>query len=296
MVELRKLLLGITDKFPKGLPSWVFVSKEKGIPDIKNPFNYINNFETGPLQKDINNADFVAIKVGDVNLSALNLQDQIVENRSEDHFLITWEHILKDGKTYVNFRSGEDLQLDGFQLFLDIHDAENIVGDIPEVIHGLFEENQVHVDGKFLRIISYDKKPIKVKKGDILLSMMLSDYKNDMSEISLEKGRPSEIYSGNHQRKILLNKFKTQSHFSPPFRLMANPVYNSLVIQNVHGLEAQNVFYSVVDIHGKIVNSGTIFHADESTILLDESILPGVYILKLNHPDGEQSIKFIRIQ
>lgn len=296
LVELRKILLGITEKFPKGLTSWVFVKKENGITDSKNPYKYINHFETEPLTKDLNNADFVAIKIGDVNLSALGVQDPVLENRSQKHFLISWEKVIKEGEVYLHLRSGEDVFLDGFQLFLNVQEADNVFAFNPKVHHSLFEENMIYAEGKNLRMISYDRKPVSIKQDEILLSIKLSDHKSDIFEVLLEEERSSEIYKGNDQRKIALKKHENQDHSDTPFRLLANPVYNSLVLQSHTGMESQNISYAILDIHGKVVHSDVIFHHEESTINLNEGVHPGVYILRLHHRGGEQIIKFIRIK
>lgn len=73
MVEIRKLILQVTTEFPEGVPSWRFVPKDYSFPNPINPF-----FEEFPEVISINDfsqaildAHFVAIKVGDVNLSAL---------------------------------------------------------------------------------------------------------------------------------------------------------------------------------------------------------------------------------
>lgn len=71
LVAIRKLILQMENKFPNNT-SWRFVDKHFVFPDPANPFltafpeaaNF-NNVTT-----DILNADFIGVKVGDVNLSA----------------------------------------------------------------------------------------------------------------------------------------------------------------------------------------------------------------------------------
>ncbi|MCC6461088.1 MAG: hypothetical protein IT260_11495 [Saprospiraceae bacterium] len=74
IVELRKLILGI---YPTGLPSntsWRFVDKDYSFPDPADPFTTVF-----PEKKEVNvspsgsaqEANFVAIKVGDVNNNAI---------------------------------------------------------------------------------------------------------------------------------------------------------------------------------------------------------------------------------
>lgn len=72
LVELRKLILFIYDELPSN-SSWRFVDKNYVFPNPADPFQYtfpeiynVNNLSSNKLD-----ADFVAIKVGDVNLSAV---------------------------------------------------------------------------------------------------------------------------------------------------------------------------------------------------------------------------------
>ncbi len=80
LVELRKLILGIYDKFP-GNESWRFIPKSHVFRNAANPF------ETGfPEYQDISSfnqnsfADFVGVKVGDINATVV--ANQLLGNES----------------------------------------------------------------------------------------------------------------------------------------------------------------------------------------------------------------------
>ena len=72
LIAIRKLILGVETEFPNGVPSWRFVPAAYNFPYPSNPWEeyvpdqiYINNIST-----NINDADFIAVKMGDVNLDA----------------------------------------------------------------------------------------------------------------------------------------------------------------------------------------------------------------------------------
>jgi hypothetical protein len=71
LVELRKLILHITNEFPNGTPSWSFIPQSFVFPTPSNP--WATDF---PTQASIDNmaaaqtVDFVGVKYGDVNASA----------------------------------------------------------------------------------------------------------------------------------------------------------------------------------------------------------------------------------
>jgi hypothetical protein len=72
LVAIRKLILQITDEFPNNTPSWRFLDKHFIFPNPLNPFTVaipeVLNFNN--LTADRLDADFIGIKVGDVNNSA----------------------------------------------------------------------------------------------------------------------------------------------------------------------------------------------------------------------------------
>ena len=71
-LELRKLILGIYSELPDNT-SWRFVRADYVFPDPTDPFTppFPESAVTGVLTEDIENLDFIGVKVGDVNGSAI---------------------------------------------------------------------------------------------------------------------------------------------------------------------------------------------------------------------------------
>lgn len=69
LVELRKLILGIYTELPQN-DSWRFVDADATL-DINNPWNFDESIEIANLSSDLNDEDFIGVKIGDVNLSAV---------------------------------------------------------------------------------------------------------------------------------------------------------------------------------------------------------------------------------
>lgn len=72
LVAIRKLILQIEDSFPNNNPSWRFIPRDFVFPDPQHPFGMpfpeFLNFNN--LGNNVHNADFIGVKVGDVNFSA----------------------------------------------------------------------------------------------------------------------------------------------------------------------------------------------------------------------------------
>ncbi|GIV30786.1 MAG: hypothetical protein KatS3mg029_0137 [Saprospiraceae bacterium] len=85
IVELRKLVLQIIPTFTNNT-SWRFVDKQYVFPDPQNPFTppFPEFFNVNDLSANVTNADFVAVKIGDVNMSAVthNLGDDVADDRA----------------------------------------------------------------------------------------------------------------------------------------------------------------------------------------------------------------------
>ncbi|MEL6943925.1 MAG: PKD domain-containing protein, partial [Bacteroidota bacterium] len=98
VVMLRKLLLGISDELPNENTSWRFVDANYQFPDPTNPF-----LEPFPekvvldLENSMENVDFVAVKVGDVNNSmATTPGANMVEGRSTQWLEAAWSTDQKE--------------------------------------------------------------------------------------------------------------------------------------------------------------------------------------------------------
>ncbi len=72
MVQIQQMILNITTAFPNGNTSWRFIDAAYTFPDPTNPFQepIPDHIEIANLAADIPDADFIGVKVGDVNGSA----------------------------------------------------------------------------------------------------------------------------------------------------------------------------------------------------------------------------------
>lgn len=125
IVELRKLILGIYTKLPNNT-SWRFVDASYVFPNSANPFasmfpetRMIANMGTDHLQEN-----FVAIKVGDVNGSALANFASPADDRTTGQLVFeTMDRVVEAGEVFtLRFRATEKVL--GYQFTLHFHDLE----------------------------------------------------------------------------------------------------------------------------------------------------------------------------
>ncbi|MEM1217802.1 MAG: T9SS type A sorting domain-containing protein [Bacteroidota bacterium] len=134
VVEIRKVVLQIAPSFTNNT-SWRFVDADYVFPDASNPFDssFPELININNLNGEIDNANFVAIKVGDVNGNAATNAMVEAVNRTNGAFQINAEdRQVKAGETFtVDFAA--DAAAYGFQFTLNFDEALEVV-DIVEGI------------------------------------------------------------------------------------------------------------------------------------------------------------------
>lgn len=123
MVRLRKVILGVDDKFPNGNKSWRFVKADFNFPDPQNPFktSFPELYNINDFEGHLMNADFKAVKVGDVDFSARANNAVNIESRaSKKAFAINiQDKMLKAEETFtLELKTQEAAELMGYQFAL----------------------------------------------------------------------------------------------------------------------------------------------------------------------------------
>jgi hypothetical protein len=126
MIQLRKLILSIDQNFANNT-SWRFVDATYRFPDPNNPWtaNFPEVVSVNNLSGNIT-ANFIAIKVGDVNASATMNSATTAELRTEKTLKINAEEQqLKAGQEYkIDFATGDLNQIQGYQFALNLDQSK----------------------------------------------------------------------------------------------------------------------------------------------------------------------------
>jgi hypothetical protein len=117
LIQMRKVILSISDQFSSN-KTWRFIPTSYNFSNPRNPWadNFPEVLNINNLDKSVNTADCVALKVGDVNNSAtLDIQP-----RSGEVFKFTVEDILLEkGKEYTVKFDAETSKVLGYQFALE---------------------------------------------------------------------------------------------------------------------------------------------------------------------------------
>lgn len=172
ILEFRKLMLGFYNELPNNT-SWRFVPKEFVFPDPQNPF--ASFFPESSIIQNINigvQLEFVAIKVGDVNNTAVaNAMNPIVDERAEPMELPTI------GQVRPNPTCG------AASLPLFLPKAENLRVELSDLSGKLLWFNDLRIDsGNHNLEIPASAMPTagmyvwRVRAGEVLLAGKLVRY------------------------------------------------------------------------------------------------------------------------
>jgi Proprotein convertase P-domain/HYR domain len=146
MVEVRKLILFINDEFPNN-DSWRFVDANYVFPNPANPFVEIfpETYNINSLSSDMDNLDFVAVKVGDVNCSATTTGFAGDAEGRDFNGVLNLEMDdaqLSAGQTHtIEVKAKDFNQLLGYQFtmaFEGLEVLEVIPGELPALTEGNF--------------------------------------------------------------------------------------------------------------------------------------------------------------
>ncbi|MBK8567217.1 MAG: T9SS type A sorting domain-containing protein [Saprospiraceae bacterium] len=259
LVELRKLILLMNNDFSNNT-SWRFVERSYQFPDPSNPwletfpeFININN-----LPNDVLNADFVAVKIGDVNNSSAISGDNTEDRDGQALVFQTQERILEAGETYEVSFNAEDFKTAGYQFTLEFNPAlveffEVGDGKASEANFGFtkLDENAITASWNQYGENAVDERPyftlvFKAKQaGRMSESMWLSD-RFTRTEAYNREGMSQQV-------RLLFLENEVASGFEL-FQNRPNPFYNETLISFILPVAGEATL-SIVDASGRLVKT-----------------------------------------
>jgi hypothetical protein len=301
IVELRKLILGLYSELPNNT-SWRFVDKAYTFPNPINPFA-----ATFPETKSVTNIstymlgeDFVSIKVGDVNGSAIPNGLVHPEDRSAGTLffdatphLTTKGNAVKAGDIFsVHFNASEQMsgyqftmQLNGLQV-VDVIPGENMTaenfGIFPGAITASFEGNARAFDVRFRA----------VSNGE-LSSMIVAGNKITKAEAYKDNGDHYDVaFRFNQSNGTVVTGAGFELYQNTP-----NPVAATTNI-SFNLPEASEATLTIVDADGRLVKmiKGSYAKGFNTVVLNRADLRTGVLFYQLDTPTDSAVKKLIVIE
>jgi hypothetical protein len=252
IVELRKLILGIYNDLPSS-SSWRFVDKDFVFPNQVNPFQtaFPENKSVAEMKNNQMDQNFVAIKVGDVNGSAMANSLMQADDRSAGTLMFDVdERAVKSGETFtVDFKATEKVM--GYQFTLNYPELEVLdiepMGDLKIENFALFHDAKAITTSWYGMTTPNDVPEFKVKFR-ATKSGMLSNMINVSSRIT-----KAEAYSQtNEERYDVAFRFNGQNGSTVTgvgfelYQNQPNPFINKTAI-GFHLPDASDVTLTIYD-------------------------------------------------
>ncbi|MEO6133254.1 MAG: T9SS type A sorting domain-containing protein, partial [Saprospiraceae bacterium] len=270
MLELRKLILGFYTELPHNT-SWRFGNANKSL-EANYPWGFKETIEIEALGEDIKQANFVAVKIGDVTGDARpGIQGTELSARTSKTLQLEIEDtpVTSGVPVKMDITSRNFTDVIGLQLALQVKDLE-----ITEIVSGKLDiENENFNSTKDgLLYLSWNVySPLTFGRDDILFSIIvtpiISGNLSGLVHLATSSLQP-EAYSGDNLEKINLDLvlIKPENKFSTNTLFQNNP----------------NPFSSTTEIKFRLENSGlaTIRIFDLSGHLLKE--INGEYLSGMN--------------
>lgn len=275
IIQLRKLILGIYEELPDN-ESWRFIDKSYTFDDISRPFPFDESTELNQVDKDVDAADFVAVKVGDVNGSvAYNGRSTETNNRSS--FRLTYDTKRKAGQSKITFHNPSGEALVGFQLAINIPGIDrNDIQIISEAVN--IDPSQYLIDDEMIAI-SYSATEAVITDGGLFSIVIkekmtqgisLSAYLNP--EIYVEQGAEVSAYDVELQLNDISDELVLLQNTPNPFNDMTTIGF--ILPQD------NQVTLRIMDINGRVVKiQKEFFKAGQNSIIIDATDIDAQGIL-----------------
>jgi len=279
LLELRKLILGIYTKLPKN-DSWRFINSAQSFADINSPWPFSEKINISNLSHTMSNQNFVGVKVGDVNGSAVaNANNETVESRS-NVVLMTENKAVEANTLHSAVFSSDIEKVYGLQFTLTLNNA-----DLADVFVGnnrLSDANIAKIADNKYTVSWNDINAVNGK--DILTVNVVSKGNTKVSElISMNSTvTAAEIYSGENLQTGKLSLRFAGSEDTAEFAVYQNEPnpFNDKTVITFNLPEAGNATLKVFDVTGQVIftNKGS-FGKGTNSFTLTRNDLPSTGVM-----------------
>ncbi|MEM1215832.1 MAG: hypothetical protein AAGJ82_09120, partial [Bacteroidota bacterium] len=260
LIQIRKLILNVITEFSNNT-SWRFVEGGYNFPNVANPwaeeFPEVRNFNN--LNAIITNADFVAIKIGDVNGSAIANAQQGDDRTLNGRFDLEVDDMsLNAGNTYtVSFRGRNMATVEGYQATLALNGLELV-----DIEYGVAQAGNFGLryasEGMITTSWNQDfASTQRTSSEDVLFSLVVRATEDielhDALSIS-SRYTVAEAYRGGDMTDVGIH-FVPVTMVGPEFALYQN-VPNPFQVETFIGFnlpEDAEVTLTVTDVRGRVL-------------------------------------------
>jgi len=285
LLIMRKMILGIILDWPKEQAPWTFVDSAYVFEDEEYPFYYPDSIVIQTLMDTTKAANFIAIKIGDINGSynpSLVGDEPPIETRSDLDITSEFRYNVQSQSYDMSISSEEKVQ--GLQFSLTIPSGTTVDSDIlseddyyildNELRVVWLNDNKIDFDGTKLLSITMDKKE------NILLSSSIDHeviVNNEAYMLPITIATDTEVDNKNIERLITI---------------LSNPFEDDL---NIKVNTSDPIDIEVYNNNGQLIYSKKNIRNEYFEIPSYYFVSQGIYFVKIKYGSEETVEKVIRI-
>ena len=309
LITLRKIILGSIEELPNGQTPWRFPNENQNFVDVLSPFPYSETVDIYNLNSNMSDQDFVGVKIGDVNGSAivnsLSTNPEL-DKRSNDvlSLAVADQKLQRGERVSIPVYADNMIDVAGFQSTLSF-DASSLT--LVEVIAGeinVTDDNVAYHNADNGSIaISWNEVDGVTVDEDVVLFQLVFDVTTSTSiaqNLYIGSGMTkAEAYTSDLD--IMDMKLNVRNTLNSEFVLyqnVPNPFSDNTEIQfSLPG--AGDVTLAVFDLSGReIYRQTNTYSAGNNTIALraDQLNATSVMYYTLETAYGTASRKMIQIR
>jgi len=298
IVELRKLILGVYSKLPNN-KSWRFFAKNSTVQDSTHPWPFKETIALN-VTGDVSDADFIGIKIGDVNNTVQANAQALVTRESYQPIVFTIAPGKYEANEIVNidFSINDLKSFNGFQFTLSDPDLEflsassNII-DLSGDDYALFDDR--------MTMSWFILEDLAIDQSQILFTIKARAKNSGNLEQSLQLNSEitdAELYSAD---ETFIPKILIKTNDEDPLILMApepNPWSTACTI-TFHMHKEGNLIFNVYNMNGAIVFSEEKYYSGgyhEIQLNANDVTSDGLLFYTLQIGNENKSGKFVLLK
>ena len=287
LLTMRKMILGIIDEWPGNLENWVFVDSTFEFPDETHPFYYPDSIVISALKDTIESANFIAVKMGDVNGSYSSFGGKNEDISTRNNEKIVASAVYHDERQSVDFIF-EDLDdlVDGLQLSVNIPEGAELESQFLNEGDYVIQNNVLKISWVNSLLEDIESVPFFTLSG-------ISG-----NEIEISQNLTPEIYIDLNPYTITLETLSTTtghvlSGENNLIAILQNPFVDAPVVKN---LSTERVNLEFLDSQGRLLFREIL--AEKAQNILDRAVHleSGIYFIRASHGRRTQSAKLVKIR
>ncbi len=293
LVEIRQLILGVITEYNTN-HSWRFVDAEEQFVDPSSPWPFTEQIMINDITLDEMYHDFVAVKIGDVNDTAIVDFGDDADTRNAQSV----DFILEKEDNVIHIIPAEDMSLFGFQFTLDFGNAIELRSIDSDVVQWQSSNANVSSQDAGLVMLSWNDIELnQFQAGKPILSVTLASLTDEKVNINSQITK-AEAYGENLEVYNINSTWMDSDSGFEVFQNRPNPFSQSTLVSFMLP-EDDMVRLEIFDVNGKIIQSQENWYKNglnEIEINLQNGGMEGVLYYEISTSNFSAVRKMISIK